>query len=228
MSVAEFLRARISTRAFLDQPLSQATVAALLDVARWAPSGGNLQPWKVIAVAGAARDAVVRLAGERLQANPKGEAGEHRIYPENLAEPYRTRRYKIGEDMYALLNIPREDKASRYQWVARNFQFFGAPVGLFFVIDRSMGHGQWAHLGMFMQSIALIAQEQGLATCMQESWAAVRGALHAHFVLPQNEMIYCGMALGYADPQAKVNRLRSDRATVAEFAVFHGFDPSPG
>jgi nitroreductase len=224
MSVDELLRARISTRAFLDKPIDRETVFDLLDTARWAPSGGNLQPWKVIAVAGAAKDAVVRLAVERLKVNPKGDPGEHRIYPENVLEPYRTRRYKIGEDMYALLNIPREDKPSRHRWFARNYEFFGAPVGLFFAIDRSMGHGQWAHLGMFMQSIALIAEERGLATCMQESWAMIRGDLHAHFVLPQNEMIYCGMALGYADPAAPVNSLRSDRAPVEEFAIFRGFD----
>ncbi|MCY1351981.1 Chloronitrobenzene nitroreductase [compost metagenome] len=108
--------------------------------------------------------------------------------------------------------------------MARNYQFFGAPVGLFFVIDRSMGHGQWAHLGMFMQSLALVAEEQGLATCMQEAWGMLRGSLHAHFALPDHELVYCGMALGYADRSAAVNTLRSERAPVEEFAVFKGFD----
>ncbi|MCY1279771.1 Nitrobenzene nitroreductase [compost metagenome] len=224
MSVAELLKKRISVRAFTDTPVDAATVHGLLDSARWSPSGGNLQPWKVIVVAGQEKLALERLAAEALLKNPKGEAGDHPIYPEGLAEPYRSRRYKIGEDLYELLGIPREDKGSRLRQVARNYQFFGAPVGLFFVIDRSMGHGQWAHLGMFMQSLALVAEEQGLATCMQEAWGMLRGSLHAHFALPDHELVYCGMALGYADRSAAVNTLRSERAPVEEFAVFKGFD----
>lgn len=223
MSVAELLKTRISIRAFTDQPVDAATVHALLDGARWSPSGGNLQPWKVIAVAGAEKAAIERLAAETLLKNPQGEAGEHPIYPAVLGEPYRTRRYKIGEDLYARMGIAREDKAARLRSVARNFQFFGAPVGLFFVIDRSMGHGQWAHLGMFMQSLALLAEEQGLGTCMQEAWGMVRGSLHRHFELPDNELVYCGMALGHADRSAAVNGLRSERAPVEEFASFRGF-----
>jgi nitroreductase len=155
MSVSDLLERRISVRAFLSDPVDAVTVHALLDAARWAPSGGNLQPWKVLAVAGTARDAVVALAKERLAANPEGEVGAYRVYPEKLGEPYRSRRFKVGEDMYARLGIPREDRAARLRWFARNYEFFGAPVGLFFVIDRTMGHGQWAHLGMFMQSLAL-------------------------------------------------------------------------
>ncbi|HSC82565.1 MAG TPA: nitroreductase [Pseudomonas sp.] len=223
MSVAELLQKRISVRAFTDQPVDAQTVHALLDSARWSPSGGNLQPWKVIVVSGSEKTALERLAMEALMRNPKGEAGEHPIYPEGLIEPYRSRRYKVGEDLYALLGIPREDKGARLRSVSRNYQFFGAPVGIFFVIDRSMGHGQWAHLGMFMQSLALVAEEQGLSTCMQEAWAMVRNSLHQHFSLPDNELVYCGMALGHADRSAPVNRLRSERAPVEDFAVFKGF-----
>src|SRR5690606_1560320 len=184
-----------------------------------APSGGNLQPWKVIAVAGAERDKVTALA----RANLPGVDDDRPIYPANLWEPYRSRRFKVGEDMYALLGIPREDKAARLMHVAQNFDFFGAPVGLFFVIDKGMGHGQWAHLGMFMQSVALAATERGLGTCMQEAWARLRSPLHAHFALPPNEMIYCAMALGYADMSRPVNSLRSDRASLDEIASFRGF-----
>jgi len=223
MSVIELLQARTSIRAYLDTPVTGQTVRDLLDAARWSPSGGNLQPWKVIVVTGAARDAVVQLAYARMMINPMGEAGDHPVYPEGLIEPYRSRRYKVGEDMYAILGIPREDKPARLQNLARNYQFFGAPVGIFFVIDRSMGHGQWAHLGMFMQSLALVAQQQGLSTCMQEAWAMVRDTLHTHFALPDHEMIYCGMALGHADPAAPVNSLRTERAAVDEFAVLRGF-----
>lgn len=223
MDVDTAIKTRISTRAFRPDPLPESLVREILDVARWAPSGGNVQPWKVIAVAGAERQKVIEAAQTALAANPKGEEGAYPIYPAELWAPHRDWRFKVGEDMYALLGIPREDKAARFAHLARNFQFFGAPVALFFVIDTRMGHGQWAHLGMFMQSVALAAQARGVATCMQEAWARARATLKAHFALPETEMVYCAMALGYADPDAKVNTLRSDRAAVDEFAAFRGF-----
>lgn len=222
-SVTDLLKARTSIRAFTGEPIGREEVSAILDAARWSPSGGNLQPWKVFAVAGEAKEEVSALAQQALAANPFGEAGEHPIYPQPLGEPFRSRRFQVGEDMYALLQIPREDKMARLQHLARNYAFFDAPVGLFFAIDRQMGHGQWAHLGMFMHSVALVAQERGLSTCMQEAWAMVRQSLHAHFALPAQELIYCGMALGHADIDAPVNRLRSARAEVSAFAELRGF-----
>lgn len=223
MTVTEALRARISVREFLSTPISEATLREILDAARWAPSGGNLQPWRVVAVSGDERIAVTELAKRVLGENPTGEASDFPVYPEKLWEPYRSRRYELGEAMYALLGIPREDKMARLMRFARNYEFFGAPVGLFFVIDRRMGHGQWAHLGMFMQSVALAAIERGVSTCMQEAWAAVRRSLGAHFGLADSEALYCGMALGYADASQPVNRLRSERMTVDEFTTFRGF-----
>ena len=220
MDVTQAIKTRISVRAFKPDPLPEILVREIIDVARYAPSGGNLQPWKVIAVAGAERDAVVALA----KANLPGDEGERLIYPANLWDPYRTRRYKLGEDMYALLGIPRENKGARLMHLAQNYEFFGAPVGLFFVIDKGMGHGQWAHMGMFMQSLALAAEERGVQSCMQEAWARMRTPLARHFGLPDNEMIYCGMALGHADMTKPVNALRSDRASVDEIAAFKGFD----
>ncbi|MCA9620795.1 MAG: nitroreductase [Myxococcales bacterium] len=223
MHVDEALRTRISIRAFLDRPVERATVEELLEVARWSPSGGNIQPWKVIVVAGEAKQAVSQLATQRLMADPTGEADEAPIYPQPLGEPYRTRRYEIGEQLYDELGIPREDKMARLGWVAQNFLFFGAPVGLFFVIDRVMGRGQWAHLGMFMQSLALAATARGLGTCMQESWGMVRKSLHAHFGLDEGELLYCGMALGHPDRDAPVNQLRSPREPVSAFTRWEGF-----
>jgi nitroreductase len=222
-SVDQALRGRISIRAFRDQPVSQALVSELLEAARWSPSGGNVQPWKVIVVAGGARQAVIDKVAASLAANPAGEEGDRPIYPANLWEPHRTWRFDLGEQMYEKLGIGRDNKLGRLGHLARNFAFFGAPVGMFFVIDERMGHGQWAHLGMFMQSLALIAHERGLATCMQEAWARARTTLKAHFALPDHEMIYCGMALGYADMDAAVNSLRSARAPVEAFARFEGF-----
>ncbi len=219
MNVDEALKTRISVRAFTPEPIAGSLLREILEVARFAPSGGNLQPWKVIAVSGAERDAVVALA----KASLPGDEGERLVYPANLWEPYRTRRYKLGEDMYEILGIPRENKTARLMHLAQNFEFFGAPVGLFFVIDKAMGHGQWAHLGMFMQSIALAALERDVQSCMQEAWARMRTPLASHFGLGDHEMIYAGMALGRADMTKPVNSMRSDRAGVDEIATFKGF-----
>lgn len=220
MTVTEALKARISTRAFLPTPLSEATVREILDAARWSPSGGNMQPWQVIAVSGTAQEAVMALARNYPGMFP-AEEGAYPVYPANLWDPYRSRRFQVGEDMYALMGIGRDNKPARLKHVARNFEFFGAPVGLFFVIDSRLGHGQWAHLGMFMQSVALAATERGIASCFQELWGTLRTTLKAHFQLAEHEVLYCGMALGHADPAAPVNGLRSARAPVDEFARFH-------
>ncbi len=223
MLVDDAIRQRISIRAFRPDPVSEDLVREVLDVARWSPSGGNTQPWKVIAVAGAERDAVVQLAQATLAANPRGEVGDHPIYPADLWEPHRSRRFAVGEQMYEKLGVAREDKLARLGHMARNYRFFDAPVGLFFVIDKRMGHGQWAHLGMFMQTLALAAEARGLGTCMQEAWAMVRQTLAARFELPDTEMIYCGLALGWPDRDAAVNSLRSERAPVDEFTTWRGF-----
>lgn len=217
MNVTEAVTSRISTRAFLDRPVSEAQIRSLLDIARWAPSGGNLQPWKVHVVTGAARDRLVAAVKAAIAANPLADESEIRIYPPNLAEPWRTRRFEVGEAMYELLGVPRGDKPARIAHLMRNFEFFGAPAGLFFSLDRRFDKGQWAHLGMFMQSLALAAVEKGLATCMQEAWARRARTVSQFLGLPESEQLYCGMALGYADPAAPVNALRSARAPLEEF-----------
>ncbi|MEM9937708.1 MAG: nitroreductase family protein [Pseudomonadota bacterium] len=223
MDVTTAVRQRISTRAFLDKPLPQAEVADWLNTAQRAPSGGNVQPWRVIAITGAERQAVVDLAGKTLMANPAGEETDRPIYPPGLGEPYMARRRRVAAQMYEKVGIAYDDKPARMAWMAQNFTFFGAPVGLFFVLDESMGHGQWAHTGMFMQTLALLAEERGWATCMQECWGMIRPSLKAHFGLGETEMVYCGMAVGYPDPDAPVNALASERAALDEFAEFRGF-----
>jgi nitroreductase len=221
--VTQALKQRVSIRQFLPEALSKELVTEILEAARWAPSGGNLQPWRVIVVSGAERAAVTSLARGSF-ANGHVEADDRPVYPPHLWEPYRTRRFKLGEDMYALLGIPRSDRPARLARWDMNYEFFGAPVGLFFVIDERMGHAQWAHLGMLIQSVALAAFARGLGTCMQEAWSALRTPLKRHFQLQPAELVYCGMALGRADPAAAVNRLRSERMEVEELATFLGFD----
>ena len=223
MNVTDAVDSRMSCRAFLDTPVPEATVREILDVARRAPSGGNLQPWIVHVLTGEPLRTLVANVRAKAIENPLGEATEYNIYPPNLKEPYRTRRYKCGEDMYVLLGIPREARDQRLRQYARNYEFFGAPVGLFFVIDRIMGQDQWADLGMFMQSIMLLAREHGLHTCPQESWAGFHKTVGEFLKLAPELMLFCGMALGFRDEAAPVNRLRTDRASLQEFATFYGF-----
>jgi len=178
----------------------------------------------VLVLAGAARAAVSAIAHQSSVEATLAPVEPYPVYPANLWEPYRSRRFKLGEDMYALLGIERGDRDARLARWAANYEFFGAPVGMFFVIDERMGHGQWAHLGMLILAVALAAQSKGLGTCMQEAWASFRAPLKAQLNLAAHEMVYCGMALGYANEHAPVNRLRSERMPVNELASFVGFD----
>jgi nitroreductase len=223
MQVEDAVRNRKSVRAFTPDPVPLDEIRAILEIARWAPSGGNLQAWKMIVVSGDALKAVGEVGRAAIAANPRGEEGHHPIYPAKVEEPYRSRRYKVGEELYAILGITREDKMGRLGQMAKNFSFFDAPCAIFFVIDKAMGHGQWAHMGMLMQTICLVAEERGVATCMQEAWGMVRETLAHHFELGDTEMIYCAMALGYEDKAAAINTLRTQRAPLDEIAVFKGF-----
>lgn len=220
MDVLDAIRHRRSVRAFLPTPVTETDLRAILDAARWSPSGGNCQPWHVYALSG---ESMARFRREMVAAitdEPLGEAPEFAMYPAAIKEPYRTRRYECGEALYRSLGIPREDKAGRLRQFARNSDFFGAPAAFFFAIDRQMGPGQWAHLGMLMQTIALVAEARGLGTCMQESWMTRHSLVRRFFGIPDDWQFYCGMAVGYADEAAPVNRWRTDRAEVDEFASF--------
>ncbi|GJL93938.1 MAG: NADH dehydrogenase [Hyphococcus sp.] len=220
MKLSDIIKSRISTRSFLDKPVSEEQVRGLLDIARWSPSGGNLQPWRVHVVMGDARARLIETVKNAIADNPFADEAELQIYPPKLADPWRARRSNLAEEMYATLNIPREDKAARLQWLLSNYEFFGAPVGVFFSLDRRFDKGQWAHLGMFMQTLALAAEEQGLATCMQEAWTARAKTVSAFLDLGEHEQLYCGMALGFADKDAPVNNWRSTRVRVDEFTSF--------
>jgi nitroreductase len=216
MDVTTAIHARISARDFLADPVADATLRQLLVDASYAPSGGNLQPWRIYVVNG---ESMARLR-EYLPTQPPLEAGEYDIYPKALSEPYRTNRFTIGEQMYATLGIARDDKQGRFQQFARNGDFFGAPAALFCFIDRQMGPPQWSDLGMFLQTFMLLAVERGLATCAQEYWSVRHGAIASFVGAPENEMLFCGMSIGYADPAAPVNSLRSERMPLDQWARF--------
>jgi nitroreductase len=220
MDVSQAVDQRMSTRAYLDKSVPHDVLKTLLTKAQRAPSGGNLQPWRTIVLTGDAKQALIDAAQATLAQNPKGDPTDRAIYPENLWEPHRSRRFGVGEAMYAALGIPREDKSARLKWFSRNFRFFDAPVAMMIVIDERMGHGQWAHTGMFMQSLCLLAEEAGLGTCMQECWGILRTTLKDHLGLGETEMLYCGIALGYPDKEHPVNQMRADRAPLDEVVEF--------
>lgn len=223
MDVTKAVEQRISTRGFLPDPLPLEEVKAWLTTGQRAPSGGNTQPWRVIVVSGAEKDKVIEIAQAKLAQNPGGEPTDRPIYPKGLWEPHEARRRRVGEMLYEALEIPREDKAGRLRWFSNNFRFFGAPVAVFLVIDERMGHGQWGHAGMYLQTLALLAEERGWGTCFQECWGILRPTLKEHFGLAPTEMIWCGVAVGKPDPNEKANTLRAERAPLEEVAEFRGF-----
>lgn len=225
MNVYDAIARRYSARAFTDRPVPLSSVKKILTAASRAPSGGNCQPWYVDVLTGEALQKLVSAVGKRLT---QPDETEYPVYPPKLGEPYRTRRFECGEALYAAINIPREDRMARLRQFAKNTQLFGAPVGLFFSIDRNMGPNQWAHLGMYMQSIMLLAPEEGLDTCPQEAWSAWHTTISQHLGLPPERMFYCGMALGFADSEHPINQWRTERAPLDEVARFHGFETEAG
>ncbi len=220
MNVSDAIEHRISVRAFLDRPVAKDVVADIIAKAARAPSGGNLQPWRVHALAG---EPLAAFKAE-VAANPGGEPMEYNVYPPDLWEPFRTRRFANGEQLYASVSVPREDKAARLRWFARNAEFFGAPVGLFFCLDRKLGPPQWADLGMYMQNVMLLAVEAGLDTCAQEFWARYPLSVARAVGLPDDHMVFSGMALGYRDPQHPINGWRSVRDAPDIWSELRGFD----
>jgi nitroreductase len=220
MKVSEAVAERFSARAFLDKQVPDEQILRILDRARRAPSGGNLQPWYVHVYARQALKDLKALIRKSSIQHPRGERQEYNVYPPDLHEPYRSRRFKCGEDLYSALGIPREDKPARLRQFAKNLEAFGAPMVLFFSIDRLMGINQWAHLGMFMQTIMLLAMEEGLHTCPQESWSAFPATMSGFLELPEDRMFYCGMAIGYADLDHPVNQWRTERAPLEDIASF--------
>ena len=224
MYVSEAVKSRFSCRAFTEKPVSKELIKEILDVAKQAPSGGNLQPWHIHAISGKKLDQIVSDIESKIIEMPMGEKTEYDVYPPNLWDPYRSRRFKCGEDLYKSINIPREDKGARLSQLAKNLRFFDAPVGLFVYIDRKMGPPQWSDVGMFLQTVMLIAREKGLHSCAQEAWAMWHSTVNKHLVVDNNLMLFCGMGIGYADESHPINSWRTDREAVDNFTTFYGFE----
>lgn len=219
LSVLDAVRGRRAVRQFLPEQVPLSVVRDILAEASRAPSGTNLQPWLVHVVTGAARD---RLSRAVIAAAKAGEASMEYEYVANpLWEPYLSRRRKVGHDLYELYGIERHDKVARHKAELRNFEFFGAPVGLFFVMERAMADGSWLDLGMFMQNVMLVARAYGLESCAQQAWCHYGKVLHRELAIDDRHVVACGMSLGYEDKAAKANRLVTVREPVDAFTRFH-------
>ncbi|MEM7326563.1 MAG: nitroreductase [Actinomycetota bacterium] len=216
MDVSEAVQIRKSTRDFLPDPVDSGLIRDLLDRARRAPSGGNLQPWRIWVLNG---DSMAAFRTHMAEA-PSSQSMEYDIYPPKLWDPYRTNRYQVGEQMYATIGVGRDDKPGRQKQFARNMDFFGAPAALFCFVDRNLGPPQWSDLGMFLQTFMLLAEEAGYQTCPQEAWAAAHEQVRSFTNAPEELMLFCGMAIGKANTEHPINSLVSERQPVEEFATF--------
>ena len=220
METFEAIRARKSVRKFTDRPVSRTTLEGLLDIARWSPSGGNCQPWRVDIATGMARKQVTEAI---LSARKQGvkECPEFEYYPESWINPYRERRFQCGIALYSAMGIERGDSNARQEAWEENYRFFGAPVGLFFSMPRALGTGFLMDMGIFIQTLALAAVEAGLSTCIQASLAAYPEAVKKCLDIPDEFILVCGMSMGYEDKKAGVNSFRTPRAPLEEFVSWH-------
>ena len=216
MEVSEAVNSRQSIRAFTDQEVSDELIQRLLEKSARAASGGNLQPWKIFIINN--ETMINFLKFQEDWTDPETPAYD--IYPENLTEPYKTSRYEVGAEMYSILDIDRDNKEGRFKQMLENFKFFGAPSAFFCFVDRQMGRPQWSDLGMFLQNFMLLAKEAGLDTCPQEAWAIKQESVTAFVKAPDELMLFCGMAIGYKDDEAKINKLRTQRRPFEDWATF--------
>ncbi|MEV8471732.1 nitroreductase [Ralstonia sp. UNC404CL21Col] len=222
--VDQAITSRRSVRAFLPTPVAREDIEAILDVARRAPSGSNTQPWKVYVLTGESK---ARLSESVLAAYDHPEADtlhreEYPYYPRTWIDPYQSRRRKVGWDLYGLLGIGRADKERMHAQHARNFRFFDAPVGIIFTIDRVMEQGSWLDYGMFLEAVMVAARARGIDTCPQAAFTQFHRVIAEHVGLTDDEMVVCGMSMGYANPAAIENTLVTERAPVSDFTRFLG------
>lgn len=223
MHLDDLLSARKSVRAFRPDPVPLSLVEEILEVASRAPSGTNVQPWKVYVAAGETRR---RLEAEVLahrETKPSDAVAE---FPRTSKrkEPYLSRMRKLGKDMYSLLGIPKGDEAANWRQWGRNYQFFDAPVGMIFTVDKDLDAMAFIDIGILLQTIMLVAKSRGLDTCAQGAWNNYWSVTRRVLGVPDDEYIVCGLSLGYADETAPVNTLVSEREPLASFATFHGFE----
>nr|WP_134082509.1 nitroreductase [Thiohalophilus thiocyanatoxydans] len=220
MTVYEAIHQRRSTRAFVDKPVARETLEAILETARWAPSGVNTQPWQVCVLQGKTKQ---RLGRAIIDARERGQEAtpDYQYYPREWVSPYKERRKACGLALYQALEIGREDHDKQKAAWYRNYRFFDAPVGLLFLIDARLEKGSWLDMGMFIQNVMIAAKGLGLDTCPQASLAEYPDIVRQQLDLPAGLQVVCGMALGYADPDHPINQYRLERLEVDEFTRWY-------
>jgi nitroreductase len=220
VSVADAITSRHSVRAYLKKPVPRATIEEILRIAATAPSGSNMQPWRTYVLTGAALDRLRDAMCAAFLNKDKSGGSEYKLYPDELFEPFLARRRACGWGLYSLLSIGRGDYEKARAYRVTNYQFFGAPVGMVFTIDRRLELGSWLDYGMFLQNIMVAARGFGLHTCPEASIAQFPKITRAQLGLLDSEMVVCGMALGYADNAAPLNGYRTEREPLHSFATF--------
>ena len=216
MNVIDAVNKRMSVRKFRPDPVGDDVIRQLLADSSRAPSGGNIQPWRIYVVNG---ESMARLR-EFLPSQPPMDTPEYDMYPRELIEPYKSNVFRVGEMMYSTIGVARDDKAGRRAQFAQNNDFFGAPAAIFMYLDRTMGQPQWSDAGMFLQTFMLLAVERGLGTCPQEYWSIRHKAISTFVGAPENEMLFCGVAIGHVDDDAAINTLRTERMPVDQWTKF--------
>ncbi|MBT6094887.1 MAG: nitroreductase [Rhodospirillaceae bacterium] len=222
-SVEEAITTRHSMRAFLSDPISKQEITEILEVSARAPSGTNSQPWMTYVLAGEAKAALSAGILKDFDTGGAGHQAEIPIYPEEFVEPYLGRRRKVGWDLYGLLGIEKGDKDKMHAQHAKNFRFFDAPIGLITTMHRGMPASNILDLGMYLENIMLAARAKGMHTCPQVAFTQYHKVIREHLPIDDDEIVMCGMSLGYADPDAVENTLVTDRAPLEDHAQFLGF-----
>lgn len=224
MNTTEAVQSRRSVRAFLDTPVDREILERVLQKAQRSPSGGNTQPWNAEVLTGAPMQRLLDAVAEELPKGKDSWSPEYDIYPKDLDGAYEQRRRGVGEDMYAALDIARDNKMGRLMWFANNFRCFGAPVMMVIHTPKYMGPPQWSDIGMWLQTIMLLLREEGLDSCAQEAWAMYSKQIRDAMPIPDDHIVFCAMAIGYRDPDAPVNQFDVVRAELNEAINWHGFE----
>ncbi len=223
MNVTDAVTTRRSVRQFLDKPVPREVLERVLTTAQRSPSGGNTQPWNAVILTG---QPLAELHGNivgKLMSNPAGEGIEYAVYPKLLEGRYEQQRRAVGIGMFEALGLAREDKAGRIGQMAKNFHSFGAPVQLFTYTPKYLGPPQWSDMGMWLQTIMLLLREEGLDSCAQEIWAQYGEFMKQQLSIPDDHIFFCGMAIGYRDPDAIINNFDVPRVEIDQAIRWEGF-----
>ncbi len=220
MQVTDAILSRHSMRVFHDKPVPRELLEKMIDVSRYAASNGNVQPWKLYVTSGAARKRLSAAVIDAIKTGDAGPGAEYDVYPREFTPVYDQRRKKVGKDLYTLLQVPKGDAEGMQRQFLKNFDFFGAPTGMILTVERRMGNGQWIDCGIFLDNLMLMARELGLHTCPQAAFSRYQHVLRRELPIPADEIVICGLAVGYADSAEVPNNLVTDRAPIPDFTVF--------